>query len=266
MRILGAVGSMVGLASLLAGCGHQPPAAPVTSKPQQAADNTVNSANQVMAAPVNPDPRVGAVFLGGGDLHACTGSVLHSAAGDLVLTAAHCLAGGQATFVPGFAGQAAPVDVWTVDVVYLDPRWVAAKDPRADYAIARVSRADGAAIEAVAGSALWLGSAPAKGSRVSVVAYPAGVGGMPLGCQVSTGINDDGYPELPCAGLADGTSGAPWISGSTVTGVIGGLHGGGCADNLSFSSPFDQHIAALLARADAGGPGDVPPAGLDDQC
>lgn len=267
MRILAAaVGSAVGLASLLVGCGHQPPAAPVTSKPPQAADHIVNTANQVVAAPVNPDPRVGAIFLGGGDLHACTGSVLHSAAGDLVLTAAHCLAGGQATFVPGFAGQAAPGDFWTLDTMYLDPRWVAAKDPRADYAIARVSRADGASVEAVAGSALSLGAAPAKGSRVNVVAYLAGVGGMPVGCQVSTGMSDDGYPELPCAGLADGTSGAPWISGATVTGVIGGLHGGGCADNLSFTSPFDQHITDLLARAEAAGPGDVPPAGLDDQC
>jgi Trypsin-like peptidase domain len=267
MRILAAAGgSTVGLALLLTGCGHQPAAAPVTSKPQQAAGPTVRAANQVIAAPVNPDPRVGAIFLGGTDLHACTGSVLHSGAGDLVLTAAHCLAGGQATFVPGFAGQAAPGEIWSLDAIYLDPRWVAAKDPRADYAIARVSRADGGSVEAVAGSALSLGSAPAKGSRVNVVAYPAGVGGMPIGCQVSTGMSDDGYPELPCAGLADGTSGAPWISGSTVTGVIGGLHGGGCADNLSFTSPFDQHVTDLLARAEAGGPGDVPPAGLDDQC
>ena len=267
MRILAAaVCSTVGLASLLAGCGRQPPAAPVSSKSQHAADHRVSNANQVMAAPVNPDPRVGAMFLGGTDLHACTGSVLHSAAGNLVLTAAHCLAGGQATFVPGFTGQAAPGDFWTLDAVYLDPRWVAAKDPRADYAIARVSRPDGGSVEAVVGSALSLGPAPLKGSRVTVVAYPVGVGGMPVGCQVNTGMTDDGYPDLPCAGLADGTSGAPWISGSTVTGVIGGLHGGGCAANLSYSSPFDQHITDLLARADAAGPGDVPPAGINDEC
>jgi hypothetical protein len=265
MRKLAAVaGSVVALASLLAACGHRPPSATATSStPQQP---VVNTANQAVAAQVNPDPRVGAIFFGGSDLHACTGSVLHSAAGDLVLTAAHCLANGQATFVPGFARQAAPGDVWALDTVYLDPRWLANRDPRADYAIARASRADDASIEAVAGSALSLGSAPAKGSRVNVVAYPAGVGGMPLGCQVSTGISDEGYPELPCAGLADGTSGAPWISGSTVTGLIGGLHGGGCTDNVSFSSPFDQHITDLLARAEAAGPGDVPPAGLNDEC
>jgi hypothetical protein len=263
MRILAAaVGSIVGVASLVA-CGHQAASEPPASTSAQPA---VGTANQVAAAPVHPDPRVGAIFLGGGNLHACTGSVLHSQAGDLVLTAAHCLgAGGPVTFVPGFADQAAPSDVWTLDVLYLDPRWVANKDPQADYVIARVSRADGASIEAVAGSALWLGSAPAKGTRVNVVAYAAGVGGMPVGCQVSTEI-DDGYPALPCAGLADGTSGAPWISGSTVTGVIGGLHDGGCAANLSYSSPFDQHITDLLARAEAAGPGDVPPAGINDEC
>jgi Trypsin-like peptidase domain len=265
MRVLAAaVGSTVGLALVLAACGHQPPSAPVGSKPKQAAESAANAVN---AAPVDPDPRVGAVFLGGGDLHACTGSVLHSATGNLVLTAAHCMrAGGHATFVPGFAGQAAPTDIWTMDVIYLDPRWVVNKDPQADYAIARVSRADGGSVEAQVGSALSLGSAPAKGSRINVVAYPAGVGGMPVGCQASIGISNDGYPQLACAGLADGTSGAPWISGSTVTGVIGGLHGGGCAESLSYSSPFDQHITELLARAEAGGPGDVPTAAFDDAC
>jgi hypothetical protein len=265
MRVVAAgVGLVIGLASFLVACGHQAPAAPPTSKSRQAVPK---AANQVVAAPVHPDPRVGAIFLGVGDLHACTGSVLHSAAGDLVLTAAHCLTGGgPATFIPGFAGSAAPSDVWTLDVLYLDPRWVANQDPRADYVIARVSRSDGGSVEAQVGSALSLGSAPAKGSQVSVVAYAAGVGGMPIGCQVSTGISDDGYPELPCSGLVDGTSGAPWISGSTVTGVIGGLQGGGCAANLSYSPPFDQHITDLLARAEAGGPGDVPPAAFHDEC
>jgi hypothetical protein len=264
MRIPGAiVGSTVGLAMVVAGCGHQAQSAPVTSKPEQAVADT---ANRVNAAPVDPDPRVGAVFLAGSDLHACTGSVLHSTAGNLVLTAAHCLGGNGAIFVAGFARKAAPDDLWTVDAMYLDPRWIANKDPLADYAIARVSRPGGGSVEGQVGSALSLGAAPARGSRVRVVAYPAGVGGMPIGCQASTGLSDSGYPELPCAGLVDGTSGAPWISGSTVTGVIGGLHGGGCAENLSYSSPFDQHVGELLARAQAGGPGDTPPIAYDDEC
>ena len=205
--------------------------------------------------------------MGGGDLHTCTGSVLHSASGNLVLTAAHCLAPGvPSTFVPGFARKATPADLWTVDALYLDPGWITAQDPRADYAIARVSRAEGGSVEAEVGSAFSLGAAPARGSRISVIGYPAGVGGMPIGCQNSTGIADGGYPSLPCEGMANGTSGAPWISGSRVVGLIGGLHGGGCAENLSYSPPFDQHISDLLARAEADGPADAPPAGYNDEC
>jgi hypothetical protein len=261
MRIQAAA---VGMAMVLVACGHQAQSAPPTSQPGQAA---VSTTNRGVAAPVDPDPRVGAVFLSGSDLHACSGSVLHSAAGNLVLTAAHCLsAGGPVRFVPGFARTAAADDVWTVDTTYLDPRWLANKDPLADYAIVRVGRPAGGTVEARAGAALTLGAAPARGSQVTVVAYPAGVGGLPIGCQGNTEFSDGGYPELPCPGLVDGTSGAPWISGSTVTGVIGGLHGGGCAENLSYSPPFDQHIVQLYARAQAGGPGDAPPQSFDDEC
>jgi hypothetical protein len=264
MRILAAMGSMVGVAMLVTACGNQPLSTPVTSALEQA---VVDAAHQVIAGPVNPDPRVGAIFFGDSDLHGCTAAVLHSTGGDLVLTAAHCLGPGVvASFVPGFAHKAAPTDIWTVDVLYLDPRWVARKDPRADYAIVRVSRTNGGSVEAQVGSALSLAAAPAPGSRVSVVAYPAGVGGTPISCQAKTRITDSGYPELPCAGLADGTSGAPWISGSTVIGVIGGLHGGGCAESLSYSPPFDGHVTGLLARAEAGGAGDAPPAAFNDEC
>ncbi len=249
------------LAVTLAGCGHEAQSAPVSSH------TVADTANHDTAGPVAPDPRVGAFFLSGTDLHACTGSVLHSAAGNLVLTAAHCLsAGGPATFVPGFVRMAAPSDVWTVDALYFDPRWLASKDPMADVAIARVVRPAGGSIEAAVGSALSLGSRPASGTEVKVIGYPAGVGGLPIGCQATTGLNPGGFPELPCAGLVDGTSGAPWISGSTVTAVIGGPHGGGCADDLSFSPPFDAHITRLLIRAEEAGPGDAPPGGVDDQC
>jgi Trypsin-like peptidase domain len=259
-----AVGLAVSLAMSLTACGNQSHSGPATtSKPKHAGVDTPKR----VAAPVKPDPRVGAVFFGGTELHACTGSVLHSPAGNLVLTAAHCLAPGvPATFVPGFARKATPADLWTVDVLYLDPGWIAAQDPRVDYAIARVSRPDGGSVEAEVGSAFALGAAPARGSRISVVGYPAGVGGMPIGCQNRTGIADGGYPSLPCAGMTNGTSGAPWISGSSVVGLIGGLHGGGCAENLSYSPPFDQHISDLLARAEAEGPGDAPPGGYNDEC
>jgi V8-like Glu-specific endopeptidase len=219
------------------------------------------------AAPAPPDPRVGAIFLDGGNVHVCTGSVLHSGSGNLMLTAAHCLlAGFQASFAPGFSGHAEPEDLWQVDDVYLDPRWVAKKDPRADYAIARVSSRDGGSLEAHAGSGLTLGTTPVPGTRVTVTGYSAGTGGSPISCQGTTAMTAGGFPSLVCDGLVGGTSGAPWVNGTTVTAVIGGPEGGGCQADMSYSAPFDEHIAQLLARAEAGGPGDKAPTGYDDGC
>jgi hypothetical protein len=260
---------LAGVAPLLMSCsrpaGHGLVSPATKPRPSVPAQQLGDPAPGGVAAPVDPDPRVGAVFFDGGNLHSCTASVVHSKGGDLVLTAAHCLSGGShAGFVPGFAGNAA--DMWMLNEVYFDPRWLAGRDPHADYAIARVSGAGGAPLEAHTGSALSLATAPAPGSRVSVIGYPGGVGGLPVGCQSSTAVTESGFPWLTCEGLVDGTSGAPWISGSTVTGLIGGLEGGGCAENVSYSAPFDEHTAALLARAEGGGPGDSAPTDHRDPC
>ncbi len=254
MRVL----AMLLVLVLLLVAGGQPAGSPRTAGTRVALADIPDPIP--VAAPVSPDPRVGAIFLGGGDLHTCTGSVVHSTSGDLILTAAHCFTKYfSATFVPGFANAADPSNVWTVDAVYLDPLWVWFRQPRFDYAFARVSRPSGGSIEAQVGSGLVLGMAPPSGASVSLVGYPAGTGGTPIGCQGSTGTTLTGFPLLWCKGLVDGTSGSPWIVGSTVTGVTGGLRRGGCTQYLSYSAPFDAHTAALLARAEAGGRGEAAP-------
>ncbi|MDM3976836.1 trypsin-like peptidase domain-containing protein [Mycobacterium marseillense] len=265
--------SVVGVATSLTSCHRPveqvsgaPVSAPRTSGPVQRLSQPEQKA---AAAPVEPDRRIGAIFIDGGPLHVCTGSVVHSKGGDLIMTAAHCLAGASLiTFVPGFVGDAAPAptDVWKADAVYLDPRWVASKDPHADYAIARVSNDTGTDVESRAGLALTLGVTPPPGSRVTVLGYPVGVGGAPIGCQGTTSVSDNGFPALACEGLVDGTSGAPWVSGTTLTGLIGGLERGGCGADMSYSAPFDAQTAELLARAEVGGPGDPVPSDLQDAC
>ena len=211
--------------------------------------------------------RVGPIFLDGGTVHVCTGSVVHSSGGDLVMTAAHCLTGGsQISFAPGFAGDAAPTDLWTADAVYLDPRWTAARDPHADYAVMRVSNQDGGSVESHVGMALNLGQMPAPGSDVTVLGYPSGIGGSPVSCETNTQVSRSGYPSVVCEGLVAGTSGGPWVRGTTITGLTGGLEGGGCAADVSYSAPFDHHVAQLLTRAEAGGPGDTIPNGMADSC
>jgi hypothetical protein len=63
-------------------------------------------------------PAVGALFTtSAGRLgqHFCTASVVDSPAGDLVITAAHCVAGTSGTieFVPGTTAATSPTGVWT---------------------------------------------------------------------------------------------------------------------------------------------------------
>jgi len=249
------------LAAVTAACQAPVPA----EKPTILAPVTIPRA--VAAGPVEPDPRVGAVFLGAGATHTCTAAVLDSPGGDLILTAAHCLSDGiDTTFVPGFDDQASPQDVWDVGTVYLDPRWVESQDPLADFAIARVSRDGGGPVEPGAGAGLVLGGAPQAGAVVTVTGYGLGEGGGPIGCRGPTTIAANGFPSMACAGLIDGVSGSPWITGSTVAGLIGGLDGGGCDDAVSYSPPFDDTILQLLARAEAGGSGDAAPAALDSDC
>lgn len=219
------------------------------------------------ARPVAPDPDVGAIFLGGGSLHTCSAVVLNSLVGDLIMTAAHCLADGiDATFVAGFNDAASDGDVWHVDAVYLDPRWIATQDPRADFAIARVSRAAGDSVQTRVGGGLGLGVAPKPGAVVTVTGYGLGVGGGPVSCTAPIADETQGFPSLPCGGLADGLSGAPWVDGTTVTGIVGGLQGGGCDESVSYSPPFDNTVVALLTRAEAGGPADQAPTVFADDC
>lgn len=252
-------------AAITMSCG-----APAEPAEQSATSSTVSTtpvSPTVMANSVSPDPRVGAIFLDGQSLHTCTGSVLHSVAGDLILTAAHCMAAGYDTsFVPGFVESADPQDFWTIDEVYLDPRWVAAQDPLADFAIARVIGHDRGTVENAVGGGLALGSGPGVGADVTVTGYALGVGGGPIGCTARTTARERGFPSLRCPGLVDGTSGSPWTTGSTVVGVIGGLEGGGCEENVSYTPPFDDSIKQLMARAEAGGPGDDPPTVFSDDC
>src|SRR5271163_5207684 len=107
---------MIGLATLLTSCARPTvdasnPSVSTTriSYPVQRLSDPRHGA---VAGPVDPDLRVGAIFLDGGNLHVCTGAVVHSARGNLVMTAAHCLAGAsQIAFAPGFGADAAPPDL-----------------------------------------------------------------------------------------------------------------------------------------------------------
>lgn len=108
--------------------GRQPSAAELKNLPASRATSGV--------------PEVGALFANpASDEHNCTASVVDSPAGDLLLTAAHCVSGSAAgmMFAPGDRDGVVPYGRWIVSGVQLAPGWLKSQDPREDYAFLTVA-------------------------------------------------------------------------------------------------------------------------------
>jgi hypothetical protein len=217
------------------------------------------------AAATGPSPMVGALFfpsVSGSSVilglpHICSGSVVHSLGRNLVLTAAHCIYGSGVgyDFAPGYDKGATPYGVWSARRVFVDPAWQQSHDPQHDYAFLEMApqRRDGQRreIEDVTG-AYDLGAAPPAGTSVTVSGYRFGTHDDPVVCTARV-YYTQGFPSFDCAGFSNGTSGAPWVSGGTVVGIIGGLHEGGCTAGTSYSPAFGADVLAERSSADNGG-------------
>ena len=79
------------------------------------------------ASSFNGLPQVGALFEGAwrSSSHFCSGAVVDSPSGDVIVTAAHCLSGdGQdLEFVPMYHDGQAPYGAWDVTGAYVSQRW-----------------------------------------------------------------------------------------------------------------------------------------------
>lgn len=220
-------------------------------------------------------PEIGALYANGHtNRHGCTASVVHSAHGDTLITAAHCVSGNAAgmVFVPGERGTQAPYGRWTVTAAHLAPRWVSKQDPDDDVAFLTVAprTINGAKteIEHVTG-AFSLGATPTRGERVTVTGYPAGTNDDPITCSTTTYLTRS-FPSFDCRGYVSGTSGSPWLhttaSGTEIVGVIGGLNQGGCYDYTSYSSPLAHDAKSSYRRASTHAPADIAPQPGGDGC
>jgi len=209
-------------------------------------------------------PAVGALFtMSGGRLasHFCTGSVIDSPSGDLVITAAHCVSGtvAEVAFVPGYDAGAAPYGVWIVTRVYVDPSWSASSDPDDDVAFLRVSQPGSTVpIEKVTGAERLRTGAPAR-QLVEVIGYPDSAD-RAIACRNWTREPMADQLEFDCGGYTDGTSGGPFLADvdprtgrGTVIGVIGGYEQGGLTPQVSYSAMFGANVMALYQVAVAGG-------------
>lgn len=222
--------------------------------------DTVN--NKTSAVPFDGVPKVGAVFFSVGGMvsaHYCTGSVVHSASGDLIATAAHCvydkLFGGwnnHIVFVPGYHDDIAPYGVWVATTAYMENYWVAKQDPDVDIAFLKVRRVGGGteSLESVTGADTF-SEWPGYANAISIASYPLAAS-RPVGCSGTTKKYSGTQIELDCAGLPDGASGSPFIaSGDRLVGVLGGFEQGGNTPDTSYSIYFSDRIAKIY-RATAG--------------
>jgi len=214
------------------------------------------------ARPFDGTAAVGALFTvsAGGRLaqHFCSASVVHSRNGDLVMTAAHCLAGraiGGArgiVFVPGYHRGQAPHGRWKVTEAFVDQAWSAGQDQDDDYAFL-VARRPGLALEQVTGAeTLGIGLPP---QRVTVIGYPDTTE-RPVTCTGRARVFHRTQLVFRCAGYPDGTSGGPFLarvdrdSGrGTVMGVIGGYQQGGATADVSYSARLTTRAQALYRLA-----------------
>ncbi|MFH8341910.1 trypsin-like serine protease [Streptomyces sp. AM6-12] len=222
-------------------------------------------------------PMIGTFFFDGKPLGGntyCTGSVVHTAAKDIVLTAGHCGIGlSKAThrvFVPQYrSGKAAaqqPFGVFPVLQVYTDPRYTANTKSAAsdlDLAFAQVDANNHGKVEDVTGALTFT---PTSGYRhkVTVIGYPGSgsvnPGHTPIRCPVSTS-QLPGFRQLrmTCKGFYGGVSGGPWIEGydsatgkGNVIGSTGGYNGGGNDANddwVTYAPVYGKDAEDLFQQA-----------------
>jgi V8-like Glu-specific endopeptidase len=208
---------------------------------------------------------VGALFtLNDGKLgnHFCTASVVNSPAGDLVLTAAHCVTQASApiVFVPDYHDGKSPYGIWKATRVYTNSAWQSSQDPDDDFAFLTVSDpSEGVPVEDITG-AEELSTANTARAYVQVIGYPDGAA-EPVECSNWTKIFSPTQLEFDCGGYPNGTSGGPFLADmnaatgqGVVIGVIGGYEQGGLTDSVSYAASFSSNtnVESLYKTATAG--------------
>jgi V8-like Glu-specific endopeptidase len=269
--VLSAVGALAGAAALFA--AGPAAAGPVRDGIQHVNDSFLQlSSNSPAGQAFSGVAAVGALFpsatttgsvsgLATSGGHFCTASVVHSRAGDLAVTAAHCVTGKNfpIAFVPGYHDGQAPYGTWLVTQVFTDAAWSASADPDDDVAFLRLApNSGGANVEGVTGAERLETGSPAR-ALVKVIGYPSGTD-EPVGCVNWTRELRSTQREFDCGGYPDGTSGGPFLTDVSsaagegmVIGVIGGYQQGGDTDAVSYSIVFGANVASLYGTAEAVG-------------
>jgi V8-like Glu-specific endopeptidase len=252
-----------------------PAPAPISTTTSQPAPTTPASVPMSVSNPLSGTafdglPQVGAIFStsnGSPTGHYCSGSVVDSPNGDIVVTAAHCVADttgyvSDIAFVPDYHDGQDPYGVWAVTSIVVSPQWLDDTDPDYDVAFLTVHQTGSSArIQDVVGGD-QLGIDAGYDNLVQVVGYPTDTQ-EPVTCTNHTVQFTDSsltspQLEFDCDNYPSGTSGSPFIMDvdsntnlGTVIGVIGGYETGGDTPQVSYSVYFGDSVASLLSTAEA---------------
>jgi V8-like Glu-specific endopeptidase len=212
------------------------------------------------AVPFSGVPTTGALFgTTGSKTHFCTAAVVNSTAGDLVVTAAHCVDPnglvGNIAYVPEYHNGKSPYGAWAVRTITVAAGWQQSHDPDLDFAFLAVGAAGDAKIQARTGG-LKVGYTRWYRETIEVVGYND-TAAEPVRCLTKSFKFRTGQMEFYCHGFWAGTSGAPWIigynaktGGGTVFGVIGGYEEGGDYEWASYSAYFGTALRNLFVAAE----------------
>jgi V8-like Glu-specific endopeptidase len=250
--VIGPAANQAGSQSAAAGTG-----------PVSTVDSSAPHTGSPAGKPFGGTPAVGVLFPAGSGVanHFCSASVVHSAAGNLVITAGHCVYSDgpkqNVAFAPGYHDGQTPYGTWTVTKILVSDGWRAGNNQDEDVAFLQVApSSSGASLESVTG-ANQIGFNRGFGMPVTVPAYPQG-SDMPITCVAPAVKFSATQTEWDCRGYPDGTSGAPFLTDvdaggakGTVIGVIGGYQQGGDTPDVSYSAYFGNTIQALYQTAAA---------------
>jgi V8-like Glu-specific endopeptidase len=215
-----------------------------------------------LGIPFRGTAAVGALFTtSGGALggHFCTASVVDSPAGNLLITAAHCMAGltlspaGSVVFAPGYHDGRFPYGTWPVTAEYTDEQWQQSQNPDDDVAFL-VAGLPGTELQSLTGAETLMVDQPPQ--PVDVIGYPDGAD-EPITC-TAPASSFDGARQMAfdCDDYTNGTSGGPFLANVSpatgdgwVIGVIGGYQQGGYTPEISYSARFSAGVESLYLTA-----------------
>jgi V8-like Glu-specific endopeptidase len=206
--------------------------------------------------------RVGALFEhdASGD-HFCTASVVDSPGEDLLITAAHCINGGDGggyrtdiVFIPDYRDGTAPYGIWTPRQLIVGPQWANSANQDYDIGFVVLEPLNGRKIQRVLGGD-ELGTDTGYDYVARVTGYPSSAS-APITCRNFTSKKSDTQLQFDCGGFSGGTSGSPWVANfdqgsrtGTIVGVIGGYQEGGDTPSLSYSAYLGSGIHQLYEQA-----------------